>query len=332
MSRDPWIPRQRAYFEAIKVYYAPRTIHTMDRGFRTIHAAFLELEREGKIRTTNPQRLTRDDIAAFVEWMRSRRTRTGSCLAHSTQANYMDYLNGFLRFESNGVIDQMRKLHYVRFPQKVQAEVRVLTESKVEELRSKLRTMPGYWGSVARFMVAMYAYSGLRRSELRLARLEDLHLDTWTILVAHPKGESSWAAAAPAQILPPARSTVADFLRERKRYLEAFGLSSCEALVPKVMDGAAGYWSDAMWGKVKAAAVRWSGIRFRIQALRATFGQMCIDWGGRPDAVSRALRHKTTRTTEIYYARIRSDHAFRLLEQAYESAHSEGESAKEDAE
>jgi len=309
------------YFEAIRVYYAPRTLHSMERAFRTIHRALLELKEEGRVRTTNPQKLTKDDIAAFMEWMRNRKTRTGLGLAHSTQANYMDYLNGFLRFESNGVIDQMRKLRYVRFPQKVQAEVLVLTESIVEELRSKLRTMPGYWGSVARFMVAMYAYSGLRRSELRLARLEDLHLDTWTILVAHPKGESSWAVAAPAQILPPARNTVTDFLRARKRYLSAHGISSAEPLVPKVMLGTAGYWSDGMWGKVKAAAVRQSGIKFRIQALRATFGQMCIDWGGRPDAVSRALRHKTTRTTEIYYARIRSDHAFKLLEQAYESTH-----------
>jgi integrase len=76
-------------------------------------------------------------------------------------------------------------------------------------------------------------------------------------------------------------------------------------------------------GEIKAAAEIWSGIRFRIQTFQATFGQMLIDWGGRPDAVSRALRHKTTRTTELYYARIRPDHAFRLLDEAYDSAHPE---------
>jgi len=258
-----------------------------------------------------------------MEWMRRRKTRQGISLAHSTQSNYMNYLNGFLRFENNGVIDQMRKLHYVRFPQKVSAEVRVLPESRVEEIRSKLKTMPGYNGAVARFMVAMYAYSGLRRSELRRARLEDLSIDTWTIVVAHPKGESSWAIAAPARILLPARETVIEFLKERNHNLADVGIESCEALVPKVTKGIADYWTDGMWGKVKAAAERWSGIRFRIQTLRATFGQMLIDWGGRPDAVSRALRHKTTRTTELYYARIRPDHAFRLLDEAYDSAHPE---------
>jgi integrase len=215
----------------------------------------------------------------------------------------------------------------VRFPQKVSAEVRVRSEPRVEEIRSKLRTMPGYEGAVARFMVAMYAYSGLRRSELRRARLEDLSIDTWTIVVTHPKGESSWAVAAPAQILLPARATVLKFLKDREHYLADSGITCCEALVPKVADGIADYWTDGMWGKIKAKAERRSGIKFRIQTLRATFGQMCIDWGSRPDAVSRALRHKTTRTTELYYARIRPDHAFRLLEQAYDSAHPEKRNA-----
>ena len=300
-----------------------KTLQTMERGFRTIHGAFLELKKKGKVSTTNPRKLTKDDIAAFLEWMRTRKTRHGISLAHATQANYLNYLNGFLQFENNGVIDQMRKLHYVRFPQKVSTEVIVLPESRVEELRSKLRTMPGYEGAVARLMVAMYAYSGLRRSELRRARLEDLSIDTWTIVVAHPKGESSWAVAAPAQILPPARATVIEFLKERGHYLADSGITCCEALVPKVTEGTADYWTDGMWGKVKAQAESCSGVKFRMQTLRATFGQMCIDWGGRPDAVSRALRHKTTRTTELYYARIRPDHAFRLLEQAYDSAHPE---------
>lgn len=309
------------YADAIKGYYAPKTLKTMDRGFRTIHRAFVELKKDGRVSTTSPRKLTMNDIAAFLEWMRNRKTRNGASLTHATQANYLDYLNGLLRFENNSVIDQMRKLHYVRFPEKVSSEVKVLSESRVEELRSKLKTMPGYEGTVARFMVAMYAYSGLRRSELRRARLEDLSIDTWTIVVVHPKGEGSWAVAAPAWILQPAREAVVEFLAARSRYLADASIKSCDALVPKVTDGVADYWTDGMWGKVKAKAEKWSGIRFRIQTLRATFGQMCIDWGGRPDAVSRALRHKTTRTTELYYARIRPDHAFRLLDQAYDSAH-----------
>jgi integrase len=186
MGRDPWVPCQRAYIEGIKSYYAAKTLQTMERGFRTIHGAFLELRKEGKVSTTSPRRMTKDDIAAFMEWMRTRKTRHGISLAHSTQCNYMNYLNGFLRFENNGVIDQMGKLHYVSFPEKVSSELRVLPESRVEEVWSNLRTIPGHEGAVVRFMVAIYAFSGLGRSELRRARLEDLTIDAWTIVVAHP--------------------------------------------------------------------------------------------------------------------------------------------------
>jgi integrase len=318
---DPWDRCQRAYLVAVKDYYAPRTLQTMQRGLSTIHAAFSELKDSLGTSTIDPRQMKKKDIEAFLEWMRNRKTRNGVGLTHSTQANYLNYLNGLLRFENNGVIDKMRKLHYVRFPEKVSSEVKVISELRVEELRSRLRTMPGYEGAMARFMVAMYAYSGLRRSELRRTRLKDLDTDSWTILVAHPKGESRWAVASPAQILPPARSTVIDFLKKRDRYLSASGVGESEALVPKVTERVADYWTDGMWGKIKAKAEKWSGIKFRIQTLRATFGQMCIDWGCRPDAVSRALRHKTTRTTELYYARIRADHAFRLLEQEYDSTH-----------
>ena len=50
---------------------------------------------------------------------------------------------------------------------------------------------------------------------------------------------------------------------------------------------------------------RLSGVRANLQEMRATFGQRAIDAKAEPQAVSRVMRHKTTATTERYYARIR---------------------------
>lgn len=58
----------------------------------------------------------------------------------------------------------------------------------------------------------------------RLTRLRDLSVETWTIVVAHPKGEGSWAASAPARILNPARGTGKEFLAQRSRYLAEAGV------------------------------------------------------------------------------------------------------------
>ena len=79
-------------------------------------------------------------------------------------------------------------------------------------------------------------------------------------------------------------------------------------------DGEAKYWTDGMWGAMKDDAQNWVEIPFRMQDLRASFAQMCKDRGASIEAVSRALRHRTVRTTELYYARMRPESAFRELE------------------
>jgi len=55
-------------------------------------------------------------------------------------------------------------------------------------------------------------------------------------------------------------------------------------------------------------------VAFHLKTFRATFGQAAKDRGASIEAVSRALRHRSTRTTEQYYARIRTETAFQELE------------------
>ncbi len=303
------------FLVAIKPYIGERTLATTRRGLNAVGDAFENLKNEGRVKTTNPAKMNACDVEALLEYMKTARTRSGIGLKLATQANYLNYFGKLLRWIGNPVIDKMKDMQHVRFPKKVITEVRVLPEPTVCRILSSLETMPGWEGCVARFMVAMYAYSGLRRSELRRARLEDLNIVDWRILVAHPKGEKSWASPATAPVLQPARKAVLEFLKEREDYLRHCGIGSAEPLVPYVSRaGKAGYWTDGMWGKVKASAVGYSGTPFRIQELRATFGQMCIDRGGSIEHVSRALRHDSTTTTERYYARVKPEQAFKGLE------------------
>lgn len=318
MGRYPWTHCTQEYLNAVEQYYSPSTRSVMQRALRILGVAFDELKESGRIDSTNPEKFTAGDIEALLAWMKERRTRDGNPIAPATQANYTGYLSNFLRWVENPVMDKMKTLHHVRFPRKLQTEIRVLSENRVREIMSALETMPDWYGSVARLMIAMYAYSGLRRSELRLARLQDLDTENWTIYVAHPKGEHRWAHPQTAPILQPARRAILEYLVERREYLADCGVSECEPLVPAAcMNHRMSYWSDGMWTKAKADAVKWTGIPFRLQELRATFAQMCKDRGAPIEAVSRALRHTSTRTTETYYARIRPDHAFRELEKVF---------------
>ena len=60
-----------------------------------------------------------------------------------------------------------------------------------------------------------------------------------------------------------------------------------------------------------------AGIRFDFRSLRRSFGQCALDRGVRYDTVSVLLGHKTTRTTETFYARRKYDQAVEELERVW---------------
>ncbi len=72
-----------------------------------------------------------------------------------------------------------------------------------------------------------------------------------------------------------------------------------------------------MLGKLKGELERRSDVRFSLKTLRATFAQAAKDKGVKIEAVSKALRHRRTTTTETFYARIRAEDAFAELERAF---------------
>lgn len=72
-----------------------------------------------------------------------------------------------------------------------------------------------------------------------------------------------------------------------------------------------------MLRKLKGELERRSDVRFSLKTLRATFARAANDKGDKIEAVSKALRHSNTRTTEEYYARIRTDDALAELEEAF---------------
>ena len=60
-----------------------------------------------------------------------------------------------------------------------------------------------------------------------------------------------------------------------------------------------------------------SGVEFHLRTFRSTFAQVAKDHNVSIEAVSRALGHRTTRTTEIYNGRIRTESALAEFEQAF---------------
>jgi integrase/recombinase XerD len=161
----------------------------------------------------------------------------------------------------------------------------------------------GWWGSVARFLVRFCPATGLRPKEVRLQDLTCIDFERQELLVCHPKGEGSWSEphTQTAPITDDGMLALRDFIDERETFLAG---QYHEALIPlRRQDGTLGYWSEGLMRKLKAQIERMSKVKFHLRTFRATFGQMAIDGGSPLDSVSVSLRHSTTRTTEMFYAR-----------------------------
>ncbi len=309
MARTSFPASVSAYLDAMRPYMAEGTLTRKGRNLRVVYE---DLKALGIRRA--PAALAERDIEALLVRWRRRPSRYGSGLDPATQAKYLADLDGFLAWCGNPVIATMRRVPYVRFPRAVAKPIRVLDAQDLERLRAAAEGIEGFPGSVARFLVAFLPATGLRRKELRLAKLKDLDLARGRILVAHPKGEGSWAVPDFAPVPGFVRPAVEDYLAERAVYLQG---AECGWLVPyrRVSDDL-GPWSDAMLGQLKGELAKRSGTDFSLKTFRATFAQLGIDGGARTEAVSRALRHHSTRTTETYYARIRADDPFHEIERA----------------
>ncbi len=72
-------------------------------------------------------------------------------------------------------------------------------------------------------------------------------------------------------------------------------------------------WSEASFRKIVSDLVEASGVRFSLKDFRSTFAQVAKDHGASIESVSRAMRHRSTKTTEAYYARISPKAAFQEL-------------------
>ena len=206
------------------------------------------------------------------------------------------------------------------FPRRTPKDLKSLDREELGMISEAAEKIGGWYGDVAKFLTAIYPYCGLRPSELRLAHLEDLDTKRWRMWVRHPKGEGKYARQRYAPILPPARQAVLDYLIARERRLEELGSKNAIPLIPaKHQDGVA-FYSESRFRAIKAKVeVATPGVRFSLKTFRDTFCQMNIDLQpGNLTAVSVAMGHSTTKTTERHYGRMRSESALNALEKAWE--------------
>ena len=311
MGRYPFKAAANKYLDAREGFVSPKTHQVVGQRFHRLGEIFDQLKELGKVKSTDPRIMGTDDIRALVLFME----REG--LQQSTQSAYLTTLNKLLLHQGNPVLERIRS-EGGRLPKSIPKDLQSLEESDIRSIQKAARTLKGWQGSIARFLTFVYPSTGLRMSELRLADIDHLDTKNWTLYVAHPKGERSYGKKRIVLILPQARGAVTEFLTERERYLEKAGFPDAKPLIPCYYRGEIRYYSQSGLYPIKQKVEAIAGISFKFKDYRDAFAQLTVDRDPSSlSAVSRQLGHRTTLTTELHYARIRSGNALKALEEVW---------------
>jgi len=313
MGRYPFLAMIPRYLEEHAAVLCPETIKGREKQLQKIGRRLDELRKQGIISTTDPRKLTRQDALAIVTDMS----------AHGWKPSYLrmtvSVLKAYTDYCGNSVFGDLRARRLL--PKSPEPNVETLTEKDLEKIQRGVEGMKGWQGEVARFLCAMYPATGLRPSELRRARIQDVDIENCEIHVVHPKGEGRYTSGRIAPILPAARETLRKYLDARLKYLAKNGIEQAEPLIPCVRGGKVSVYKTQGFVSLRRTMQKAAGVHFRFKDFRTSFAQRTIDLDpGLLSDVSKALGHKTTVTTERYYARIRDAPAIRRIQEAWAKA------------
>jgi len=313
MGRYPLKTKIGEYMNATDDFYSPTTqvvrktiLYAVERDYARLHKTKPDLK-------PDPKDWKEPEIVSLIASMRERG------LSHATQAKYLGVVNGLLKYLGNSVLDSMKKTNPQVFPMVDTERKGSLKEDDLAKVLRATESRGDWTGECRRFVFGMYAYTGLRASELIKAIRHDLDTTSWTIRVSHPKGERSYGKPRIVPIPEPLRPIVQRFLNKRETYLAKMGMLETEPLVfPKGKPNEfLNYGSLNNW---KIALRKLSGVMFTVHSLRRTYGQNLLNRGVPIETVSLMLGHNSTLTTEKHYCRKDVDSARLEVLRAFEKS------------
>ncbi len=317
MGRYPFLEVAKNYMERRGRFIAKSTRIEWERKIRYLNRILTQLRSEGRLMHTNPAKIDRDDIGAFVEWARDRG------LSGATTEKHLRMIKQLCAYSGNPVFERIKE-EGEKLPRRSPRGIHSLNEEEVKAIMQVAEEIDGWQGEVLRFIVAMYPFTGARPSELRLAHVEDLDTQRWTLSIRHPKGETRYGRVRLEPILPPARDAVIRFLKARKERLMKLGVEDASPLIPALHKGTISFYSANGFRRLKKIVqgkLPPGFPDFSLKTLRASFCQMNIDRDpSLISDVSYAMGHSSTRTTEAFYGRIKQDQALERIQRVWEQA------------
>jgi integrase len=298
MGRYPFLTWAMKYLESVGAVYAQATFAELHRRYRRMSQDFGALFESGKVSTTNPEKISVDDILAYITYLKKRGMSENGILHN------LGPLNNLLAYAGNPAVTVF-KLRYRSFlPKKRMKRYSPMDESVRQRIFSKAeQTNESDWKrQMAYALVVLAICTGMRNKEIRLCKVTNLDLPRKRIIVEHVKGEGSYGQARPVAMRPEAIGIMERYLRARSKKVREKCPSNL-ALFPALEDRDDGCFSSNGIRILKCIVEKEMGVKFDLRTCRRTYGQMAIDEGLDLESVSVLMGHNTTKTTENYYCR-----------------------------
>lgn len=314
MSRYPFRECVNEVMRRYRGNRAPSTIEVMERRFNRMERDLDLLRSQGRISTTSPKYLTADDIAEYHEFLRTRVVNGGHVCNESIKKDFID-LDKLCSYYGNRCMDDYRARCPALSARGNRHRLPVLSASDIDRALSVAEGLSDgdFWGLRAMALFAVYTGAGLRTVEAVNARVSNIRIGDGiaTIFLDVVKGSGTYGEPREVFIIPRFVPVISRYLRVRREYLEEAG-TECDYLF--FSHSTFRRLTDKTIRQIRVNAERMCGMEFDGRMCRRTYGQYLKDRGVSIENVSVNMGHSSTKTTERYYARQRSEKA--ILETA----------------
>ena len=288
------------FMESYFGVYAPGMYSELQRRYPKISKQLIELEKQGKISTTDPGKLTPNDIKAYIVFLKSKNLKEAS-ISHDLSAigNLCVYVN------RNHCVEDAKVQYPLLFQRQRHVRLPVTERPDFDRICAYANSFgqggdPRLIRGAAEVMLTYCA--GLRTQETQHAKVRHIDPQFRYIYLDHVKGMHSYGTCRTVPIRPEAAYILGLWMKIRD--------SNSEFLFPNKRGQ---FFSTNTFEVDRRMFVEGSGVEFDYRKSRRTYAQYLIDEDTPVEEVAVILGHASSRTTERAYARPRDDRVVRKI-------------------
>ncbi|MHC1680193.1 MAG: tyrosine-type recombinase/integrase [Methanomassiliicoccales archaeon] len=306
MGRYPFLAWKNKYLETTEGNFTEATRKEYDRRYRRIHQEMTLLVEKGKMTTTNPEKMTTQDILRFMGHLRSKGVK------ESERCHDLSALKSLFALVGNPAVEQFKIKYKSMVPTRRQGRFPPIEDTDFETIiKASEKVRDDNWRMLQAYAVVILSIcAGLRNKELRLSDVFDLDTNDWIFHARRVKGEDTYGQARDIPIRKEGRKLLVRYLRVRDQMV-ADRCPDNKALFPALGDKHDGYYVGNSLQKMKVLVEQETGIKFDLRMCRRTFGQLALDEGMSIESVSGFMGHNNTKTTENNYCRRKQELAIK---------------------